>query len=710
MRTEGETTKTVFGACPHDCPDGCAMLFDVADGKLIKVRGNPNNSYTTNRLCAKLNDYDKHHYNPDRLLYPMRRAGKKGSGRFERISWDQALDQIRDTWQDLIEQYSAESILPYGYAGNLGLLNGMNSGDAFFNRLGATTSEKTFCASGNVTAQLMTIGPTLGTDPESFIYSKYIVVWGANPISTHSHLWPFILRAQRNGAKVVVIDPFRTRTAARADWHIAPRPGTDAVLALSMIDVLVKQKLIDHDYIDNYCLGFDELAASAADYPPERAAEITGIPARDIEAFASEYAQTQPSVIRVGVGLERYPSGGQAIRAIDCLPALTGAWRQVGGGLLQMPIFVPSRGDYLSRPDWIDPNTRVLNITRIGELLNDADLSPPIKSVMIWNANPLTQAPDANNVARGLAREDLFTIVSEHFMTDTARYADLLLPATMAAEQDDILTAWGHFHINLNVKAIEAPGEAIPNSELFRRLAGRFGYDDDSRFTLSDVELLQESLDWNAPLLAGRSWNDLQEHGTIRVNVPPPDQYAPHAAGNFPTPSGKCEFVSDLGAQHGYVGPPLRQGRADKQNSTPISRAPDYTPNIDSVSNAKYPLQLLSPKSHGFLNSEYANEAHKVRVQGEQAVMINATDANARRIRDGDEVQVVNNRGKLIGSAKISDKVLTGTVVAHFGYWKSQNKADAVNALTAARSGFAGTPGYYDVNVELELVHSPICE
>lgn len=677
------------------------MLFDVEDGRLVRVRGNPNNSYTTDRLCAKLNDYEQHHYNPDRLLYPMRRVGRKGSGEFERISWDSALDQIHEEWQKIISQYGAEAILPYGYAGNLGLLNGMNSGEAFFNRLGATTCERTFCASSNVTAQLMTIGPSLGTDPESFVHSRYIVVWGANPISTNSHLWPFILRAKRNGAKVVVIDPLRTHTAARADWHIAPRPGTDVVLALSMIDVLVKRDLVDHDYVENYCLGFDELIAEAAAYPPERAAEITGIAAEDIEKFACQYAHTQPAVIRVGVGLERHPSGGQAIRAIDCLPALVGAWRHVGGGLLQMPIFVPSRADFLSGPDWINPQTRVLNLVRIGDILNDSSLDPPVKSLMVWNANPLSQAPDANNVARGLAREDLFTIVSEQFMTDTARYADLVLPATMAAEQDDIQTSWGHFYINLNSKAIEAPGEAIPNVELFRRLAQRMKFDDDPRFTMSDTESLREALDWDAPLLAGQSWETLQEKGTLRVSVPPPDQYAPHAEGDFPTPSGRCEFVSDLGAESGFVGPPLRQGRMDKQNSTPISRVPNYTPNVESNTGTPYPLQLLSPKSHGFLNSEYANEPHKARVQGEQSVMINPADAAARGIYDGDEVLLHNDRGRLIGEAKVSDKVLTGTVVAQSGYWTSQNKAGAAKALTAARTGFAGAPGYYDVAVEL---------
>ena len=704
MKSEDKDKMTFYGACPHDCPDGCAMLFDVEDGKLVKVRGNPANTYTTDRLCAKLNDYHAHHYNPDRILYPMRRTGPKGSDTFERISWDDALAAIRDRWKDIIATHGGEAILPYGYAGNLGLLNGMNSGDAFFNRLGATTAEKTFCASGNVTAHFMTIGPSLGTDPESFVHSKFILIWGANPVSTHSHLWPFVLKAQRKGAKVVVIDPFRTRTAARADWHLAPRPGTDVVLALSLIHVLITEALIDQDYVDKYCHGLEELAASAADFTAETAEEITGIAASEIRQLAMEYAQTQPSVIRVGVGLERYLSGGQAMRAIDCLPGLVGAWRHVGGGLLQMPVFVPTRPEVISRPDWVNPETRILNITSIGEILT-GDMDPPVKSLFVWNANPMTQAPDSNRVQQGLARDDLFTVVSEQFMTDTACYADIVLPATMAAEQDDILTSWGHFYINLNQKAIEAPGEAVPNVELFRRLARAMEIDD-PHFQRTDMEMMRDSLDWDSPLLAGESFESLQRSGSIRLKVDPSDSYAPHAEGNFPTPSGKCEFASQLGAKNGFIGPMLRQGRIDKQDSMPISPVPGFTPNVEcnSADSSQYPLQLLSPKSHGFLNSGYANEPHKIKAQGEQTILIHPDDAGRRSIANGDEVKVFNNRGTVIGDAAISEKVLPGCLVASFGYWASRSRGSSVNALTDGDSrGFAGTPSYYDTAVEVAL-------
>ncbi|NOX49635.1 MAG: molybdopterin-dependent oxidoreductase [Gammaproteobacteria bacterium] len=632
----------------------------------------------------------------------MRRIGPKGQGEFERISWDDALATIKQHWCDIISRYGAEAILPYGFAGNLGLLNGPGCGDALFNKLGATTAEKTFCVSSSITAQIMTIGPSLGTDPESFVHSKFILIWGANPLSTHSHLWPFILKAQRSGAKVVVIDPFRTRTAARADWHIAPRPGTDIVLALSMIHTLISDDLVDHDYVRKYCIGFDELAESAARYPADKAAEITGIAAEDIQQLAHEYAQTQPSVIRVGVGLERHQSGGQAMRAIDCLPALVGAWRQVGGGLLQMPIFVPVRPAENSRPDWIDPETRVLNLVQIGAHLT-GELDPPVKSLFIWNANPLVHAPDSNKVQQGLERQDLFTVISEQFMTDTARYADIVLPATMAAEQDDILTSWGHFYINLNQRAIEPPGEAVANSELFRRLAKIMNLDD-AHFQRTDLQMMRDSLDWDSPMLAGESFESLQERGTIRVKVPPANEYAPHAEGNFLTPSGKCEFVSSIGAESGFVVPSFRQMRMDKQNSAPINPVPTYTANVESIGedNSTYPLQFLSPKSHGFLNSEYANETRKLDVQGEQAVIINPVDAAKRHIKTGDEVRVFNDRGAVIGDALVSDKALVGTVVATFGYWTSLSRGTGVNALTGGeRQGFAATPCFYDTAVEV---------
>lgn len=676
------------------------MLYQVEKGKLTGVRGNPDHPFTRGRLCVKVKDYEKHHYHADRILYPLKRSGAKGSGKFEKISWEAALSEITNRWQEIIRDRGAEAILPYGYAGNMGLLNGMNSGDAFFNKLGSSIGEKTFCASALLTAQLMTIGPSLGADPESFVHARFIILWGTNTLSTNSHLWPFVQEARKRGAKIVVVDPYRSRTAAQADLHIALRPGSDGALALAMIHTLIDENLIDADYVEKYTLGFDELKSSAARFTAAQAERVTGIPAEKIKELAREYASTPPAVIRVGVGAERYPGGGQGIRTVDCLPALTGAWRHVGGGLLQMPVFVPVRFDLLSRPDWVRSETRVINLADVADVLSDdSTLDPPIKSLFIWNANTLSQAPDSNRIEQGLKREDLFTVVSEYFLTDTARYADLVLPATMAGEHDDIVTSWGHFYIALNQKAIDPPGEAISNAELFRRLAKCMGFNDE-RFTQNDEELLTSSLDWNSPMLDGLSFDLLKRNGFIRVNVSSPDQYAPHAEGNFPTPSGLCEFKSALGQTGGFVAPILRQMCEGRQSEVAIEQAPVHVRNTVS---SDFPLQLLTPKSHAFLNSEYANVAAKLKSQGEQFVLIHPDDAVLRSIHQGEEVLVYNDKGEFSAKARVTDAVQSGVVIATFGYWKSRNKKQgAANCLTSAgRDRFAGTPLYYNTYVNI---------
>lgn len=696
-----EPARSVFGACPHDCPDNCALLYTVEEGRLTGVAGNPAHPFTAGRLCPKVNDYDRHHVNPDRVTHPLRRTGPKGEGRFERVGWDEALGEIRERWTVLIERHGPQCILPYGYAGNQSVLNGFSAGDAFFNRLGASTGEKSFCASTLITAQLMTIGPSLGTDPETFVDAKLIVIWGANSLTTTSHFWTWVVKARRNGAQLVVIDPRRSRTAARADWHLAPNPGTDGAFALAVVDTLVREDLLDGDYIARHTLGFEALAAAAARYPADVAAAITGIEAEEIRRFARTYARTRPAAIRVGVGLERYPGGGQAVRVIDSLPALCGHWRERGGGLLQMPVFVPLLQEKLSRPDWIPPATRVLNLTRIGALLNDRALDPPIASLLVWNANPVSQAPDSNAVAAGLARDDLFTVVSEHFVTDTARYADIVLPATMGAEHEDIQTSWGHFYLNYNARAVEPPGEAVPNVELFRRLARTMGFDD-PLFSMSDGALLEMAFDWSHPWFGGKGLADLKREGFLRMHAPA----VPHADGGFPTASGRCEFVSELGAEQGFIGPPLRQMRTDGPAGQPIAPVPDFVP--PSTPDEAHPLRLVSPKTHGFLNSEYANEAHKLAKAGPQTALLHPADAARAGIADGDAVQLVNDRGTLAAIAELSEAVSEGVTVASFGYWPSLNGGSAVNCLTDGSSvGFAGTPHYYDTFVRVRPAPKP---
>jgi anaerobic selenocysteine-containing dehydrogenase len=520
--------RIVRGACPHDCPDTCAFLYDVKNGKLVDVTGDPDHPMTRGGLCVKLNGFAEHHYNPDRLLYPMRRTGAKGSGLFERISWSDALAEIKSRWTDIIAAYGAQAIMPHVYLGHQGTLNGLTAGDAFFNRLGSTVAEKTYCESGSSTAWIMTVGPSGGLDLESLAYAKYIIVWGMNMISTNLHAWPFILEAQKKGAKIVVIDPVRTRTAKQADWHVVIKPGTDGALALGMMNVIIAEGLVDYDYVEKYTLGFEELKARAAGYPPERVAQITGIPAADIQKLAREYATTQPAAIRQGVAIERSRGGGQAIRAITCLPALVGAWRHVGGGTAEMPIWeFPTRFDRICRPDFIKPGTRVINELELGSALSgEMALDPPIRSLFVYNSNPVSQAPAQAKLVQGLQREDLFTVVSELFVTDTARYADILLPATMQGEQYDLMVTWGHLYMMLNQPAIPAPGECIPNVELFRRLAKTMGFDD-AYWDMTDDEMLLDFYDWDSPQLQGITLDLLKERGYMRLNVGDPDKRLP---------------------------------------------------------------------------------------------------------------------------------------------------------------------------------------
>lgn len=706
------TETTVVGACPHDCPDTCSMLITVKDGRATAVRGNPDHPFTRGGLCVKVNNYQDRAYSPDRVLYPLRRSGPKGSGKFERISWDDALAEIKQRWTAIIDECGPTAILPYSYLGTEGILNGLNVGDPFFNNLGATISERTFCDSGSCTAYFMTIGPTPGVDPEAFRYSKYIVLWACNTMSTNLHHWPFIAEAQAQGAKVVVIDPVKTRTAKKADWHIPIRPGTDAALALGMINVIIEEDLVDHDYVANYTLGYEELKQRAAEYPAEKVSEITGIPADDIRTLAREFATSNPAVVRIGVAIERHAGGGQTVRAVACLPALTGAWRHVGGGILQLPIWAfPMDWGKLLRPDLQTPGTRVLNQWRLGPaLIGEMDLDPPIKSLFVYNSNPAVVAPEQGKLLRGLVREDLFTVVSEHFITDTAHYADIILPATTQLEQEDIMFSWGHLYLSFNNQAIEPLGEAVPNTELFRRLAATMGFDDPF-FQRSDAQMIEDSLDWSAPALEGIRLEELRETGYARLNVGTPDTYAPHKEGNFLTPSGKCEFKASMAENGNFVLSLFRQGSEEFQSGDPVDPLPHYIPPNESPATnpalaKRYPLNLMSPKSHAFMNSSYGNMPQQLHHAGDQALMLSPADARDRNIGDGMPVIVSNDRGSFQAVARVDEDVMPGVVVAPLGYWRKlspgETTVQAVNSGAFADLGNA--PTFSDNLVEVAPV------
>lgn len=703
------TTKTTHhGGCPHDCPDTCSMVFEVEDGKLTGVKGNPDHPMTRGGLCVKLKDYEKRHYHPDRLLYPMRRTGPKGSKQFERISWDEALDEIVSRWKSIIVEHGPQAIVPYSYLGNQGLVHGLNGGDAFFNRMGATVTERTFCGEGSCTAWLLTVGPTAGVDPESFVHSKYIVIWACNSVSTNLHHWHIVKEAQKKGAKVVVIDSYASKTAKEADWHIAPKPGTDGALAMAMIHTIIEEGLVDQDYVDNYTVGFAELKERAKTRTPEWAEEITGIPAEVIRTLSREYAITQPAVIRLGVALERHYGGGQTIRAVSCLPALTGAWRHVGGGALQFPVWEhPYKFDVICRSDLIPEGTRVINSLQIGRALTDEPpAGPPIKSMMCWNANPVTQAPETDKIVKGLMNEDLFLVSAEHFISDTASYADILLPASMGAEMEDMILSWGHLYLTYNAKCVESPGEAIPNNEIFRRLAARMDYEEEN-FKWSDSVCLENYIDWESPACQGIDLAYLREHGFARLNVGTKDNRAPHKTGNFPTPSGKCEFKIE-GATN-FVAGPFRQMYEGFQPGESLDSLPDYVPSRETAATnpelaKKYPLSIVSPKSHGFLNSCYANMEHKIKGQGEQFVLINALDAHDRNINHGDTVRVFNDRGAFEGNARITDDVNPGLIVATLGYWRQLNKGTVNSISSAELVNMGNAPTFSDNLVQVEAI------
>ena len=702
----------VIAACPHDCSDNCSMLWQAEGNRLVSVRGNPDHPYTRGGLCVKVNHFEDRVMSDDRVLYPLRRSGPKGAGEFERISWDEALNTIGSRWRSIIDEHGSQAILPYAYMGNAGMLNGAWSGDPFFNKLGSSIAEKTFCDSGSATAYLMTLGPCAGMDTESFAHSKYIILWACNTISTSLHHWPFIAEAQSKGAKVVVIDPVRSRTAAKADWHLPIRPGTDGMLAMAMIHVLISEGLCDDDYVANYTEGFEELKARAETYSVEDAARACGIEADDIRTLAREYAATQPAAIRIGVAIERHTGGGQAVRAISCLPGLVGAWRQPGGGVYQLPVWAcPTHWGNVLRPDWIKPGTRVINQWRLADALLGESTevkapAPPIQSLFVYCSNPVVIAPEQQRLIQGLQREDLFTVVHEQFITDTARYADIILPAATAAEHLEVVVSWGSFYINYNEPAMPARGEAVSNTEMYRRLAKEMGFNDPF-FERDDDQILADSFDWSAPVFAHNGGlAALKSQGFIRYVAEGPESYAPHAQGGFPTPSGKVEFKSAMAQGGNLVAGIFRQGSEEFQDGAPVDPVPHYIAPIetapDSPLAAKYPLSIISPKSHAMLNSQYANIARQRRHAGEQQVRIHPDDASSRNVGDGDRVRVHNDRGSFEALAVVTDEVRPGLVAAPLGYWASASGGSTVAAVNAARFADIGrAPTFSDTRVEV---------
>ncbi len=732
--------RIVHAVCSHDCPDSCAVLVTVnAEGRAVKVEGDPRQPVTRGFLCGKVAKYLDRVYAPDRVLYPLKRkpGAPKGTLRcgselevFDRVSWDEALDAIAARLREIADRYGPESILPYSYAGTIGVLGYGSMDRRFFHRLGASQLDRTICSEAGGQAWNLVYGKKLGTPTEDFRLAKLILAWGANIHGNNIHLWPFIEEARRNGARLVAIDPYRTRTAALADWHIAIRPGTDVALALGMMHVILDEGLEDRSYIAERTHGFEQLAERVREYPPERVAGWTGMRPAEIERLAREYATTHPTALRLNYGVQRCENGGAAVRAIAMLPALTGAWKTRGGGaqLSTSGAFAWDK-NALERPDLalaspIGRLARVVNMSELGQALTELGAreqatpartsrplgtpagsegarrkgddfaqneGPCVMALFVYNSNPAVVAPNQNAVRRGLERDDLFTVVHEQFLTDTTDYADFVLPATTFLEHTDVQGAYGHYFVQLSKQAIEPLGEARSNVWLFSSLAQRMGFSE-ACFRDTPEEMIRQALAIGAD---GRSTNAGMEHITLEEleregHMPLAFGLRPFTFGQVSTPSGKIEFYSETLAAAGLDG------------------LPGFHPPVESrwsETAKKYPLELLARKSDNYMNSTFANlPGHrKMESQTSQKLEIHPLDAESRGVGEGDRVRVSNDRGAIELTAMLNAHLPPGVVAARLDWAKLHPCGANVNALTSERlTDIGGGATFYSTLVEVE--------
>jgi anaerobic selenocysteine-containing dehydrogenase len=687
------TTTQVRAACPLDCPDTCALLVTVEDGVATAVKGDPDHPTTAGVLCTKVSRYTERTYHADRLLHPLKRVGRKGEGKFERISWDEALATIAARLQPIAAR-APEAILPYSYCGTMGLIQGESMSSRFFNKIGASLLDRTICATAGFTGYKYTIGASIGTDMEQFQNAKLLIIWGGNPIASNLHFWTRAQEAKRNGAKLIAIDPYRSLTAEKCHQHIALLPGTDAALALGLMHVLIKEDLLDHDYIARYTLGFEELKQRAAEWTPERTADTCGISVDEVVELARLYGGLakagEPVAIRTNYGVQRVRGGGMAVRNIACLPALVGAWRHAAGGVqLSSSGSFPTNKARLQRTDLLKKLPRTINMTTIGDdLLRPASAAfgPAVEAVIVYNSNPVAIAPDSDKVMQGFLREDLFTVVLEQFQTDTVDYADIVLPATTQLEHIDAHTSYGHLYMMANNAAIAPLGEAKANTEIFRLLAARMGFDDDC-FKESDDELAAVAFNVQDARAVGFDWDALKQKGWQKLNMPD----APFAQGGFPTPSGKCEFYS-------------AQMKADGLDPLPAYLPPYESAASNPVLAARFPLAMISPPARNFLNSTFVNVKSLRSAEGEPHLDIHPADSASRGITHGDMVRIYNDRGSFVAKARVTDKARAGLVVGLSVWWKKlATDGKNANEVTSQRLTDMGrAPTFYDTLVQVE--------
>ena len=692
--------RVVHAACPHDCPDACSVLVTIEDGRATRIEGNPHHPVTRGFLCGKVAKYLDRVYSPSRLLYPMKRIAPKGSAgpkAFARISWDEALGEVARRLKAATDAFGSESILPFSYGGTIGVIHGNGMDRRFFHRLGASRLDRTICSEAGGAALLSVNGAKYGVPPEDYTHARYIIAWAANIHGANIHLWPFVEEARRKGAKLVVIDPFRTRTARASDWHLAIRPGTDAALALGMMNYIIANDLYDAPYVAAHTSGFEELRKRATAYTPERVAEITGLGAEEIVRLAREYATTSPSLIRLNYGVQRCENGGMAVRAIAMLPAITGAWKTQGGGLtLSTSGAFAINKARLHREDLMTAAlgrpARVLNMNQLGKLLTDAALAPPVKALFVYACNPAAVCPNRNLVVEGLQRPDLFTVVHEQFFTDTTDYADIVLPATTFLEQKELVTSYGHLHLQLSSQAIEALGESCSNAELFRRLAARMGLRDEC-LRASDDQLIDDALAVD-PASAGYSFlkgitrEALERDHSIPLNLPRSNgAYLPFANG-FATPSGKAILCSEALAAAGL---------------DPVAAFTAPTESRHTPQAAQFPLELLGRKHDNFLNTTFCNLTGHQKMERRFELQMNAVDAELRGIADGDTLRVYNLRGGLRLLARVDNSVPPGVVAAYLDWARTAPDGENINVLTSDRlADMGGGATFYSTLVQVE--------
>ncbi|MDR4928089.1 molybdopterin oxidoreductase family protein [Peribacillus simplex] len=665
--------------CSLDCPDQCGLLLHKKDGKIIKVQGDPDHPVTKGNICNKVRNMTARLYDPNRLKQPLKRSGPKGEGNFAPISWEEAIDTITSKWKDLIELHGPESILPYSFYGNMGNLSAEGMDRRFFHKLGASMLERSICNAAGSVGYSYTMGGSFGIDPEETIHTKLFIMWGINAVSTNMHQVTLAQQARKNGAKVVVIDVHKNQTGKWADWFIPILPGTDSALALGLMHILYAENLVDQPFLDEYTVGAAELREHVRQYDPSTVSAITGVPIDDLYELARMYGTTSPSFVRIGNGLQHHDNGGMAVRTIACLPALTGQWMTEGGGAIKGNSgYLAFNTNALRRPDLLhNKATRTINMNQIGQALMEKE--NPIRSMFVYGSNPALVAPNANKVQEGLMREDLFTVVHDLFLTETAMFADLVLPATSSYETEDFYNSYWHNYVQIQKPVVEKYGESKSNVELFKLLAAGMGFGEQA-FRDSEEDMIRQALDFpDNPHLEGITYDSLSRNQFVKAKM------QPMFPGKLPTPSGKIELYSERMKQDGYE--PL----------------PTYTP---IIKDSDLPFLFIPAPNHNFLNSTFSNNAKHISMEKEPKLHMNASDAKTMGISSGDMVKIWNDRGECLLTAAPGENVLPGVLVSQ-GLWQNAPETKQhINSLTPDRLADMGNGAvFFSGRVDLEKVH-----